>query len=76
MSDDLEERKRKATEEWRELIKWELAEEDKVTEQLRREGAVMGLDANHERYAYIRETRLRRMMEIAEKYGLPHKLKA
>ena len=71
---DLEERKRQATQEWRELLARERAEENKVMEQLRREGAVMGLDGHQERFAYIRETRNRRLKEIAEKYDLPHNL--
>ena len=75
MEDSLEERKRKATQEWKELLKWERSEEDKVMEQLRSEGAVMGLDGHQERYAYIREIRNRRLKEIAEKYDLPHNLK-
>lgn len=61
--------------EWKELMVWEATESMKVSERLDREGAVRSLDTNREAYAYIRETRKRRMIEIAEKYGLPHKLK-
>ena len=73
--DDLEERKANAMAEIKELMKWENEESDKVSERLNREGAIIGLDTNREAYAYIHETRQRRLIEIAEKYGLPHKLK-
>ena len=73
MNDDLEERKRKATAEWKELIKWKNAEAEKVITQLKSEGAVMGLDGHKERFSYIRETEKKRLKEIAEKYNLPEK---
>ena len=75
MIEDLEERKRLANAEWKELLNWSVAEAQKVSERLNREGAIIGLDTNREAYAYIHETRQRRLIEIAEKYGLPHKLK-
>ena len=71
MNDNLEERKRKATAEWKELIKWSVTESQKVSEQLDKEGAIRGLDTNKEAFAYIRETKKRRLKEIAEKYDLP-----
>ena len=74
MNDDLEERKRKANAEWKELIKWSVTESQKVSEQLDKEGAIRGLDTNKEAYAYIRETKKRRLKEIAEKYDLPYKV--
>ena len=74
MNDNLEERKRKATAEWKELIKWSVTESQKVSEQLDKEGAIRGLDTNKEAYAYIRETKKRRLKEIAEKYDLPYKV--
>ena len=74
MNDDLEERKRKANEEFHELIKWANDEEDKVSERLDKEGAVRALDTNREAYAYIQETFKKRIKEIAEKYDLPYKV--
>ena len=71
MNSSLEERKRKATAEWKELIKWSVTESQKVSEQLDKEGAIRGLDTNKEAFAYIRETKKRRLKEIAEKYDLP-----
>ena len=71
MNDDLEERKRKANEEFHELIKWANAEEDKVSERLDKEGAVRALDTNREAYAYIQEIFKKRIKEMAEKYDLP-----
>ena len=71
MSDNLEERKRKATAEWKELIKWAVAEEMKVSKKLDEEGAIRGLDTNREAFAYIREIEKKRLKEIAEKYDLP-----
>ena len=70
MNDDLEERKRKANEEFHELIKWANDEEDKVSERLDKEGAVRALDTNREAYAYIQEIFKKRIKEIAEKYDL------
>ena len=71
MNDDLEERKRKANEEFHELIRWANAEEDKVSEQLDKEGAIRALDTNREAYSYIQEIFKKRIKEIAEKYDLP-----
>ena len=50
MNSSLEERKRKATAEWKELIKWKNAEANKVIAQLKSEGAVMGLDGQNNCY--------------------------
>ncbi len=69
---DLEERKEKANEEYRELIRWAIREEEKVVEQLKKEGAVMGLDGHQERFAYIREYEKKRLKEIIAKYDLPY----
>lgn len=70
MNEDLEIRKQQATVEWRKIIDWAIAEEDKVSEQLEREGAVRGLDTNHERFAYIKKTVDSKVQEILQKYGL------
>ena len=70
MNISVEERKRKANAEWKELIKWKNAESEKVIYQLKSEGAIMGLDGHKERFAYIRETEKKRLKEIAEKYDL------
>lgn len=69
---DLEKRKEKANEEYRELIQWAVSESQKVSEQLDREGAVRGLDTNQERFAYIYETAKKRLKEIITKYDLPY----
>ena len=74
MSDNLEDRKRKATAEWKELIKWAISEEDKVSRKWHEEGAIIALDTNREAYAYIREIEKKRLKEIAEKYDLPYKI--
>ena len=73
MIDDLEIRKQKATAEWREVLKWAVAEEEKVSEQLDKEGAIRGLDTNQERFAYIKETVNARIKDIIHKYDLPNK---
>ena len=74
MNENLDERAAKAKAEIDELMNWSIAEEDKVMAQLTSEGAKIGLDSHRERFAYIRETRNRRLKEIAEKYDLPHNL--
>lgn len=73
MNDDLDIRIQKATAEWREVIDWSISEEDKVAEQLREEGAVIGLDGHQERFRYIKETVNSRIREIIHKYDLPNK---
>ena len=71
VNENLEERKRKANDEFHKLIKWANAESDKVSEQLDKEGAIRALDTNREAYAYIQDTFRKRVKEIAEKYDLP-----
>lgn len=68
---DLEKRKAKANEEYRDLIDWSILEGKKVIEQLKKEGAVLGLDGHQERFAYIREHTQKRLKEIIAKYNLP-----
>lgn len=73
MNDDLDIRIQKANAEWREVIDWSISEEDKVAEQLREEGAVIGLDGHKERFRYIYDEVRRRTKEIIHKYDLPNK---
>ena len=70
---DLEKREAKANEEYQELLAWAINEEDKVVEQLKKEGAVMGLDGHQERFAYINKAVKEGMKKIIFKYDLPNK---
>ena len=67
----LEERQEASSEEIRELMKWEETESAKVIARLESEGKVLGLDGYPEDFAYIRETRNRRLKDIFAKYNLP-----
>ena len=72
--DDLETRKFKAEEEYREVLKWVSLEEDKVYEKLKASGKLkFGLDVNSEAYRYIYEEMRKRTKEIVYKYDLPNK---
>lgn len=72
--DDLEMRKLKAEEEYREVLKWASLEEDKVYEKLKASGKInIGLDGNSENYKYIYEEMRKRTKEIVYKYDLPNK---
>ena len=74
--DSLEERKLKAEEEYQELLKWAIKEEDNVREKLKASGKLKeGLDSNSEYYKYIYETLNKRTREIILKYDLPNKSK-
>lgn len=70
---DLEKRKAQADAEYQDLLHWAVEEGKKVTEDLKREGAIMGLDGHQERFAYIKETVKARIKEIVWKYDLPNK---
>jgi len=66
-----EEIKNKAQKEFKEVIQWVLEEEDKVTNQLKKEGKYIGgLDTNHDDYAYIYKERDIRIAKIKEKYNI------
>ena len=71
MTESLIEREEKAKLEIKELMRWAISEEDKVSRKLHEEGAIIALDTNREAYAYIREIEKKRLKEIAEKYDLP-----
>lgn len=73
MSESIEERRRLANLEFKELKQWFINENRKVSEKLKEEGAVRGLDSNREAFEYIHETFDRRIKEISEKYNLPEK---
>ena len=45
-----------------------VAEEDKISEELRAEGKLFGLDTNAEHYKPISEERNRRIRELQKKY--------
>ena len=62
--------KEQAEKEYRELLSWEREESNKVTERLKKEGKLVGLDTHQEEYAYIREIRNKKIKEIQEKYKL------
>ena len=70
---DLAERKAKANAEYQDLLKWAIAEEDKVSEQLDREGVIRGLDGHQEKFAYIKEAVNEGIKRIVHKYDLPNK---
>ena len=69
----IEERRRLANLEFKELKQWFINENRKVSEKLKEEGAVRGLDSNREAFEYIHETFDQRIKEISEKYNLPEK---
>ncbi len=71
----LEERWRKANEEYRALIKWSNDEAEKISRQLELEGAIQGLDTNREAYAPVHEEYKRRLLALFDKYELPNKPK-
>lgn len=60
-----------AKKEYKEVIQWVLAEEDKVVEKLKAEGKYIGgLDGNSADFAYIYKERNRRIAEIKKRYNL------
>ena len=67
---DLEEREKKAIEEYKKVINWAVKESEKVIAQLEKEGLAIGLDSHRERFAYIREYEQKRLNEILAKYDL------
>ena len=64
----------KAQEEFLDVIRWAIDEEDKVEARLKKEDIPSyGLDANREYYTYITKEMDRRVDEIREKYGIKPK---
>lgn len=60
-----------AQKEYEEVIKWVMAEEDKLEKELKENGKwTYGLDGNVEDFAYIRKEHKRRVKEIKKKYGM------
>lgn len=60
--------KEEAQREFEEILDWAIAEEDKISEELRAEGKLFGLDTNSERYKPIAEERNRRIRELQKRY--------
>lgn len=73
----LEERWRAADKEYRDLIKEEWAQIEKVTAQLKQAGKYKpGLDTNRQAYAPIHEEFRKRKLALYDKYDLPKELPA
>ena len=66
----LEERKAKAVAEYNAVLEWSIKESEKILEKMKREGQFLYLDGHGEEFAYIKETRFRRLKEIFNKYDL------
>ena len=64
----IEERAQALSKELRELVIWEINEDDKIVARLKAEGKVLGLDGYPEEFAPIRRERERRLAEIFERY--------
>lgn len=60
--------KEEAQREFEAILDWAIAEEDKISEELRAEGKLFGLDTNAEHYKPISEERNRRIRELQKKY--------
>ena len=74
MKNDLEERKRRANEEFQLLLKWANEESDKVTSRLKAEGTyIEGLDTNQKAYLPVQAEFKRKVLELFDKYDLPNK---
>ena len=67
----LEERKAAAVAEYNAVLEWSIKESNKVLDKMKREGRFLYLDGHGEEFAYIKETRRRRLEEIFNKYTLP-----
>ena len=75
MNETLQERRRKADEEYIALMRWANEEADKIYEKLKAEGAPHGLDVNREAFAPLDAEYKRRLLALFDKYDLPNKPK-
>lgn len=69
----LDERYKKAEQEFKEIAEWRWSEEEKKIQRLKSEGKALGLDGCSEEFAPIRQECIRKILEIYDKYELPNK---
>ena len=62
-------------EEYIRMLEWIISEEEKVIEQLKKEGKYNRLDGHYKELDYIRAERAKRTRELFDKYDLPNKPK-
>lgn len=69
----LEERETLFAKEYLEIGKWLAAESDRISADLIKRGAVMGLDTNREAYKNMHKEFRHKVLALYDKYDLPNK---